>query len=210
MQINDTQTMLPHAMYASISRRFGALLLDGIILAIFGCIAANIVPFLGGLIVWFFYAPIFESSAIRATLGKHLMGIQVSDLAGRRISFRASLIRNLMKLVSSAILFIGYVFALFSSRKQTLHDLLADTTVVYGRSEASIADAWVEEVKALFRSNETPIAPGSAAASDSPNATFSYENRGSVADQLERLQALRDRGSITAEEFEAAKRKILS
>jgi hypothetical protein len=95
------------------------------------------------------------------------------------------------------------VFALFSSRKQTLHDLLADTTVVYGRSEASIADAWVDETKALFRATET-------VSSGPSNSTFTYENRGSVADQLERLQALRDRGTITSEEFEAAKRKVLS
>jgi uncharacterized RDD family membrane protein YckC len=199
MEIGTMEAGMPVAMYASLSRRFGAWILDGLILCVIGGIAAQVIPVLGGIAVWFFYAPILESSAIRATLGKHLMGIQVADLAGRRISFRASLIRNVMKLVSTAILFIGYVFALFSSRKQTLHDLLADTTVVYGRSEASIADAWVDETKALFRAGETVASAGGASSSE-----------GSVADQLERLQALRDRGTITADEFEAAKKKILS
>ena len=195
MQIDSTDMISP-ATYASMSRRLGAWLLDAVILGVFGLIAANVIPVLGGIAIWFFYAPILEASAIRATLGKHLMGIQVADLAGRRISFRAALIRNVMKIVSTAILFIGYIFALFSMRKQTLHDLLAETTVVYGRSEMSIADAWVDETKALFRSGE-------GAASDAKQA-------GSFADELERLQALRNSGALTADEFDAAKKKILS
>jgi uncharacterized RDD family membrane protein YckC len=199
MEIGNESTQMDSLMYASLSRRLGAWFLDGFILGVMSVIAFHILPFIGSVLIWFFYAPILEASAIRATLGKHLMGIQVADLMGRRISFKAALIRNVMKVVSTAILFIGYFFAIFSSRKQTLHDILADTVVVYGRSDVAIADAWVETTKELFHAGQSNFGSSSSGASSQ-----------TVAEQLERLQALRDRGSLTQDEFEAAKRKILS
>ena len=179
--------------YASLGRRFLAFLLDSMILFIPCAIAGHVIPVVGGLIVYFFYAPILESSEIRATLGKYLVGIQVTDPMGRRISLRAATARNVLKFVSSVLLFIGYFFALFTQRKQTLHDLLADTLVVYGRSERPIADAWMENVRELFQS--TPLASNGASASLS---------------KLERLQALRDKGALSEEEFREQKRKIVS
>lgn len=183
--------------YSSLGRRVVALLLDGLIFAIPCAIANNLVPFVGGLIAWFFYAPILESSAIRATLGKHLMGIQVSDLSGRRISLKASVIRNLLKFVSGAIVFLGFFVALFTKRKQTLHDLLADTVVVYGRSETPIPDAWVESSREVFNAGKAVIDEHTRGASES------------VVSQLEKLQALREKGAISEDEFVAAKSKIL-
>jgi uncharacterized RDD family membrane protein YckC len=213
----DTLKAGPNLMYSSLSRRFGAWLIDGLILGTMSVIIFHILPFVGWIVVWFFYAPIFESSEIRATPGKHLMGIQVADLMGRRISFRAALIRNVMKIVSTAILFFGYVFALFSDRKQTLHDLLADTVVVYGRSEVALADAWTESTKELFRAGQNAVSPASQTEGGaSPSRDTSSEAKsagaasvGNIADQLERIQSLRDRGALTQDEFEAAKRKIL-
>jgi uncharacterized RDD family membrane protein YckC len=206
----ESPDMISPAMYASMSRRLGAWIIDIVILGVLGVVAGHIIPVLGGIAIWFFYAPILEASAIRATLGKHLMGIQVADLSGRRVSFRAALIRNVMKIVSTAILFIGYIFALFSSRKQTLHDILAETTVVYGRSEVSIADAWVEETKALFRAGEGAVGTAGVGANTASSSNTEATAKGSVADELERLQALFYKGTLTAEEFEAAKKKILS
>lgn len=179
--------------YASLGRRFLALLLDLMILFLPCAIAGHIIPVVGSFIVLFFYAPILESSEIRATLGKHLVGIQVTDPMGRRISLRAATVRNVLKSVSSVLLFIGFFFALFTQRKQTLHDLLADTLVVYGRSERPIADVWMANVRELFQAS-----PSSA-----------YESTSTLS-QLERLQALRNNGSLTEEEFQQQKRRILS
>jgi uncharacterized RDD family membrane protein YckC len=179
--------------YASLTRRFVAFFLDLLILIIPCAIGAHLIPIAGGLVVLFFYAPILESSDIRATLGKHLMGIQVSDEMGRKISFRAALIRNVLKSISSILLFIGFFFALFTSRKQALHDMMADTFVVYGRSERSIADAWTKSVRELFHM-------GQSASSRTDESALS---------QLERLQALRDKGTLTDEEFSQQKAKIL-
>lgn len=196
MEINTLETIpLP---YASVSRRLGAFIIDGLIVGILGAIASNIVPFLGGLIVWFFYAPILESSEVRATLGKYLMGIQVTDLSGRRISIRSSCVRNILKIVSAAIVFFGFFFALFTRRKQTLHDLLADTVVVYGRSEFPIADAWLATSKEIFRAGQSPLS--------TPNSNRESD---SIVAQLERLQNLRAQGAISIEEYESAKKKIL-
>jgi uncharacterized RDD family membrane protein YckC len=183
---------IPQGQYASFGRRFLALLLDFMILFIPASIMGQIVPVVGSLVVWFFYTPMFESSELRATLGKHLMGIQVTDAMGRRVSFRTSLIRNVLKIISSALCFFGYLIALFTSKRQTLHDLLAETLVVYGRSERPIADAWLESVRDLFQA--TPLATGSL------NSSLS---------QLERLQELRNSGALTEEEFQAQKAKIL-
>ena len=141
--------------YSSITRRFFAMILDWAILLIPAAIAAHIVPLLGGVLVVIFYYPVFESSRIRATIGKHLMGIQVADVNGNRLSFRTACLRLLMKVVSTAFAFLGYSLAIFTDRKQALHDLVANSVVVYGRQETSIADAWVEQVRAIFASSRS-------------------------------------------------------
>ena len=184
MEINMNESISP--FYSSIGRRTVAQLLDGLILIIPCTIANHVLPLLGAVAVWFFYAPLLESSEIRATLGKHMMGIQVTDLDGRRASLKAAIVRNIMKAVSSALLFLGHFFAFFSRKKQTLHDMLAETVVVYGRSDQSMADAWMQACRDMF------------------NRTSDHS-----ISALERLEALREKGALTQEEFEAAKRKIL-
>lgn len=184
-------TPLTVESYSSFGRRLAAAILDGLILMIPMALVSRMIPMVGWLVVYFFYAPILESSEIRATLGKHLMGIQVCDLQGRRISLRAAIIRNLLKLISSALLFVGHVFALFTERRQALHDLFADTLVVYGRSERSIADAWTASLRELF----------------GPGQSTHYSAQ--VVEELERLQALRERGALTEEEFQAQKKRVL-
>lgn len=185
--------------YASFGRRVLAFLLDSLFLAILTAIGFNVIPFVGAAIVWFFYAPILEASEIRATLGKHLMGIQVSDAMGRRLSLSAALIRNILKIVSTAIFFLGHVVALFSRRRQTMHDMLAETFVVYGRSESHIGDAWLRTSKDLFKGISLP---------SGLNNTPSAQDQSFVT-QLERLQALRNSGALSEQEFEIAKQKVL-
>ena len=118
----------------------------------------------------------------------------IGDPMGRRISLRAAIVRDLLKWVSVVLLFVGFFFALFTPKKQALHDLLADTLVVYGRSSRSIADAWVAAVKDLFHMVPTTTAP----------------KGDEDLRQLERLQALREKGALSEEEFNIQKRKIVS
>lgn len=89
---------------------------------IIGWVALTVVPFL--------YWPVLESSSWQATVGKRLMGLQVTDLEGNRLSFVHALLRAFAKIVSSIPLGIGFLIAAFTARKQALHDIIVKTLVV--------------------------------------------------------------------------------
>ncbi len=80
---------------------------------------------------WLYYA-LMESSYRQATLGKMAMGIIVTDMNGERISFLRATGRYFGKIISSMILYIGYLMAAFTERKQALHDMMASTLVLKG------------------------------------------------------------------------------
>jgi uncharacterized RDD family membrane protein YckC len=73
------------------------------------------------------YFALIESSRWQATLGKRLAGIVVQDSNGNRISFLRAFSRAIVQILNT----IDYLFALFTRRKQTLHDLVVETVVVY-------------------------------------------------------------------------------
>ena len=83
---------------------------------------------LSGLASWL-YEAMMESSAKQATLGKMALGLKVTDLEGRRISFARATGRHFSKMISGAILAIGFIMAGFTERKQALHDMIAGTLV---------------------------------------------------------------------------------
>jgi uncharacterized RDD family membrane protein YckC len=134
--------------YAGFWPRLGALLIDQILLSVAAFIVGFVIGFIVGAsggdltngLVWainvivivgyYLYYAIMESSPAQATVGKQALGIQVTDLEGNRISFWRALGRNLAKIVSVLTLFIGYLMAGFTARKQALHDLIASTLVV--------------------------------------------------------------------------------
>ena len=76
------------------------------------------------------YFPILESSKLQATLGKKAVGIKVTDLDGNRIGFGRALGRFFGKILSGIILYIGFMMAGFTEKKQALHDMIAGTLVV--------------------------------------------------------------------------------
>ena len=85
-----------------------------------------------GVILYFAF---FESSAMQATPGKKAMGIVVIDLDGKRISFWRAFIRNCGKIISGLILYIGYIMAGFTKKKQALHDMMAGCLVVVNQQD---------------------------------------------------------------------------
>lgn len=120
--------------YAGFWKRFVALLIDGVILAIIGALANLLLAdwlasTIGVLLGWLYFA-YMESSTSQATFGKQAMGIYVTDINGQRISFLRASGRYFAKILSGLILFIGYIMAAFTARKQALHDLLASTLVL--------------------------------------------------------------------------------
>lgn len=78
---------------------------------------------------WLYFA-IMESSKCRATVGKLALGIVVVDEFNQKLSFGRASARYWSKILSSIILWIGFIMAGFTARKQALHDLIARTYVV--------------------------------------------------------------------------------
>ena len=76
------------------------------------------------------YEAAMESSSKQATLGKMALGLKVTDEQGRRISFARATARYFSKILSGMILWIGYIMAGFTQRKQALHDMIAGTLVI--------------------------------------------------------------------------------
>ncbi len=82
------------------------------------------------LVIGWIYSASLESSVKQATIGKMALGMRVTDLAGRRISFGRATGRHFGKFLSSLILGIGFLMVAFSEKKQGLHDRIAKTLVV--------------------------------------------------------------------------------
>jgi uncharacterized RDD family membrane protein YckC len=79
--------------------------------------------------LWLYYA-LFESSTWQATPGKRVLGLLVTDMQGRPITFARASARFFGKILSWAILMIGYIMAGFTAKKQALHDIIADCLVL--------------------------------------------------------------------------------
>jgi uncharacterized RDD family membrane protein YckC len=79
---------------------------------------------------WLYFA-LCESSSWQGTPGKRLLGLRVSDLQGRRISFARASGRFAGRILTGLVPFgIGYVLAGVTARKQALHDLIAGCLVL--------------------------------------------------------------------------------
>ena len=81
------------------------------------------------IIQWLYYA-LQESSVQQATIGKRAMGIIVTDMDGNRITFLNATGRHFGKIISGAIMNIGYIIAGFTEKKQALHDIMANCLVI--------------------------------------------------------------------------------
>jgi uncharacterized RDD family membrane protein YckC len=87
-----------------------------------------IVIMLGGL--WLYYA-LLESSAWQGTVGKKVLGLIVTDLDGRPVSFARATGRFFSRLITGLVpLMIGYILAGITAKKQALHDMIAGTLVL--------------------------------------------------------------------------------
>ena len=71
-------------------------------------------------VIWVLYYALMESSKFQASVGKLALGIIVTDVNGGRLDFTKALIRNLSKLISGFIMFIGFIMAAFTDKKQAL------------------------------------------------------------------------------------------
>lgn len=78
---------------------------------------------------WIYYASM-ESSSKQATLGKMALGLKVTDLDKKPISFGKATGRFFGKILSRMLLGMGFFMIAFTEKKQGLHDLLAGCLVL--------------------------------------------------------------------------------
>lgn len=75
---------------------------------------------------------VFWLATIGRTPGKYVMGLRVVTVRGGRLNIFRALLRTVGYSVSGIVtLFFGFLMVLIDSRRQALHDKLAQTCVVY-------------------------------------------------------------------------------
>jgi len=130
------QTVGASTAYAGFLPRLAALVIDSIIVSAATGVLTAATLGIGWFSIFFLpwvYEAVMLSGQKRATVGKMVLGIEVTDLNGGRISFGRATGRHFAKYVSALILFIGFVMAAFTEKKQALHDMMADTLVISNR-----------------------------------------------------------------------------
>jgi uncharacterized RDD family membrane protein YckC len=133
--------------YGGFWKRFATYVLDSVLLQFVIYVLALVVGFkcclaegglgeltamwviLSILILWIYFAAMVISDT-RATVGKLALGIIVSDLHGKQITFGRASGRYFGKIISGIILGVGFIMAGFTDKKQSLHDIISDCLVI--------------------------------------------------------------------------------
>jgi uncharacterized RDD family membrane protein YckC len=137
----------PASIYGGFWIRALAKLLDVLILAVLGAIIGAAIGFSmaasgiddqaqiqsvarrGGVLLNAIYS-IFMHGTFGATLGKMACGLRVVPSDFKKIGFGRATARYFSEILSTVILFIGYIMAAFDVEKRTLHDRICDTRVI--------------------------------------------------------------------------------
>lgn len=149
---NQNSNFRKNTQYAEFLPRVGATLLDALFLGLIGCITGGGFGFLFGLLILsnldndaqqgasllfniflqflsfgigVIYYITLETSTNQGTWGKQIVGIKVTDLEGNRITVGRALGRYFARTLSGCTCGIGFLFPLFTEKKQTLHDMIA-------------------------------------------------------------------------------------
>jgi uncharacterized RDD family membrane protein YckC len=132
----------PSGPRAGFWRRFFALLLDGLVIAIpagiliaIGAAANSGAVFALGYVVLvaggIAYEIYFIGSPSGQTPGKRALGIRVVDFAtGGPIGYGRSTIRMIGRYISGLVCYLGYLWMLWDKEKQCWHDKMANDVVV--------------------------------------------------------------------------------
>lgn len=115
-------------------RRFGALIVDSILLGIINGILVALLHGAGyaiGFVIGTVYYTLLEGGARGQTLGKSALGIRVISFEnGGPIGYGRGFIRFLGRYVSGIIIGIGYLWMLWDRESQCWHDKFAGDVVV--------------------------------------------------------------------------------
>jgi uncharacterized RDD family membrane protein YckC len=98
---------------------------------VFAVVSDIFVALLFALAVSWIYHAWMESSEYQGTLGKMALGLIVTDMNDRRVTFGRASGRFFARIISNLIpLEIGYIMAGFTEKKQALHDMIASCLVL--------------------------------------------------------------------------------
>ena len=143
--------------YAGFWRRFAAFMLDNLLLffplgiarALMGLPVSGYGGDTGdmreaaisvcGLLLSWLYCALQESSAAGGTLGQRALGMRVTGVQGRRISFGRASGRYFAQLLTLLTCSTGYLFQLWTARRQTLHDLASGCVFIVADAPAGRA-----------------------------------------------------------------------
>jgi uncharacterized RDD family membrane protein YckC len=124
----------PSGPRASFWRRFAAVFVDGIVLVVIATILRVIVGASAanglGTLIGLAYFTYFEGSSGQ-TPGKRALGIRTIDFSGGGvIGYGRAFIRYIGRIVSTIVIFLGYLWMLWDKESQTWHDKFANSVVV--------------------------------------------------------------------------------
>jgi uncharacterized RDD family membrane protein YckC len=113
--------LVQHAPVSSLTPEGTSAALYGSIIASYG-ILLIVIP-------WVYFAG-FESSRSQATPGKLLMRIVVTDLEGNKPTFARVTLRHFAKIISTLVIFLGFLMIGLTRKRQGLHDKIAGCLVL--------------------------------------------------------------------------------
>lgn len=137
---NTTAPSTPPTEYAGFGRRLGANIIDGFLLMLInlsvgfslslGGLRSGGLSSLIGFSIGLAYVIFFWVSQNGQTLGKRAMAVRVIKENGEPVDFATAIIRYIGYIISSIVLFLGFIWVLFDSKRQGWHDKIAKTYVV--------------------------------------------------------------------------------
>ena len=92
--------------------------------------------FLTGLIVDFIYNVMLMGGNKQSTYGQRAVGIKIIKDSGGPVGYATAIGRWIVSGFSSILLKIGFLIAIFTKNKKTLHDFIAGTIVVESEQES--------------------------------------------------------------------------
>ncbi len=199
-------------VYSGFWRRFMALVIDALIMLIPAAILGTLVPYVGGLVLGLLYKPVFEASPLKGTPGKAMMRMVVLSETGERLTLKQSYIRYFCSILSGFVLGIGYLMNLFTAKRQTLHDMIAESVVVnQDAPDLNYFQVWLAEVKVIFNrlAGDSVEVSNAASSVNTTASTVSSSQSADVSKVIEDLHKLYQSGALSEAEYTAKKEELL-
>lgn len=216
-EMNEINTGATEFRYAGFWIRLLALIIDGLITCLISWLFIILSLGAGALIpVSLLYVVIFNGSVLSSTPGKALLGLQVTDHAGNRITYMKSLFRYLVQI----LFFWTNVIMLFNRRRKTAADYAAESIVIYRQPpNVSYFNAWwegVKEVTGFLKSlGEQPSTAERQVDKNTETQDQRPSDRGQnqrerIYSELQLLYKLYLDGALNEQEYEKKKAELLA